>query len=322
MPAKRTSKGRNIPALIAQVGREQGLSPAQIRAMIATSKVESNWDPNAIGDGGTSFGLFQHHIGGAGGSASTAPTYKDPIKSISERAKWFKQNNITNGQGAAALQRPADPSGYAVKVNNALKGIGGSVLNAPISSAGPVSPSAGLGEPAPSAPSRHIGAWGQSFLADYLYGDDPVMRSVIASTFEEDPVAAVEPAGEIVSPTPSAPKATGQSVAYRGKLKTYKDILALGRQFGLKNDPGNSQTTGGKHTAGSLHYSGKAVDFGDAKNSPDKLRAFNAYVARHAGELGIKQTFYNPSGYGIINGKKIVGHNEPGHGDHLHVGIY
>ena len=48
----------------------------------------------------------------------------------------------------------------------------------------------------------------------------------------------------------------------------------MGQQlFGLQNDPGDSQTTGGDHGAESEHYRGRAVDFGDARNSRDKLNA-------------------------------------------------
>lgn len=40
---------------------QHGIPPALISAII---QVESGWDPRAVGDGGTSFGLFQLHIGG------------------------------------------------------------------------------------------------------------------------------------------------------------------------------------------------------------------------------------------------------------------
>lgn len=50
--------------------------------------------------------------------------------------------------------------------------------------------------------------------------------------------------------------------------QTYQQILGLGEHtFGLRLDAGNGQTTGGSHADGSYHYSGRAVDFGDAKNS-------------------------------------------------------
>jgi hypothetical protein len=324
--AKRSTKGRNIPGLITQIGREQGLSPAQIRAMIATSKVESGWDPNQIGDGGTSFGLYQHHIGGAGGSTrDSADDYLNPVKSISERAKWFKKNNITDGEGAYRLQRPANHGDYVSKVNAALGSIGNvAPTTGALPSAGAVSPSAGLGGAAPSAPTQHIGAWGQSFLADYLYGDDPVMRSVIANTFADDPVAAPEVTAELpdgggrqVSPTPS-----GKAGTYHGgKLKNYNDLLQLAHSMGLKNDAGNGQTTGGNHVADSKHYRSKAVDFGDGKNSRDALTKFATYLKQNAKALGIDEVAYNPMGWGMDQGHYIKGMRWDNHDDHLHVGL-
>jgi len=41
----------------------KGLAPHQIAAILGHASVESAFDPYAVGDGGTSFGLFQHHAG-------------------------------------------------------------------------------------------------------------------------------------------------------------------------------------------------------------------------------------------------------------------
>ncbi len=43
--------------------REKGLSHQHAVGMVANIKAESDFDPGAIGDNGTSGGLFQHHDG-------------------------------------------------------------------------------------------------------------------------------------------------------------------------------------------------------------------------------------------------------------------
>lgn len=318
------AKRQNIPALITQIGHEQGLSPAQIRAMIATSKQESGWDPNAIGDNGSSYGLFQHHVGGAGGSShDSANDYLNPVKSITERAKWFKKNNIRGGTGAAALQRPANPSGYAHDVDAILSGLGKNV-GAGSPGEATVSPSAGTGGaggstlPAGGSDAANGPSWADNYLAEYLYKDDPLMRGLFSGFLSKpDPVpAAPMIAGTSQSVTPNQP-----SNYKGGKLKDYRDLVKLGKQYGLALDGGNGQTTGGSHTAGSKHYSNKAVDFGDAKNSPDKLRTFAKFLSQNSGSLGIDEVAYNPLGWGMDQGKRIPGMTWEGHNDHLHVGL-
>lgn len=119
--------------------------------------------------------------------------------------------------------------------------------------------------------------------------------------------------------TAVAPAAAPQPVAAAPiKGGTYKDVMALGSKFGLAIQ-GDFQTTGGKHTKGSLHYAGKAVDYGDANNSPEKLRALAAYAQANPGQF--KEFFYDPLGWYIKNGKIIKG-SIGGHGDHAHAAFF
>ncbi|MBB96923.1 MAG: hypothetical protein CML68_20290 [Rhodobacteraceae bacterium] len=47
--------------------RAKGLAPHQVAAIVGNAAGESSFNPHAVGDNGTSFGLFQHHAGrGAG----------------------------------------------------------------------------------------------------------------------------------------------------------------------------------------------------------------------------------------------------------------
>lgn len=59
--------------------------------------------------------------------------------------------------------------------------------------------------------------------------------------------------------------------------------------FGLRNDPGNSQTTGGRHTRNSRHYSGNAIDFGDARNSWAQLNAWFKWLQQNREALGLRE---------------------------------
>jgi hypothetical protein len=105
------------------------------------------------------------------------------------------------------------------------------------------------------------------------------------------PTPAPAPA-EMAAPAAPAPAASGMAEGEGGGVNVAKlprkkgeadwqYIQRLGRQlFGLSNDPGNAQTTGGRHTGGSEHYSGRAVDFGDARNSRTKLNAWKAWARR------------------------------------------
>ncbi len=111
--------------VVAQVAGEHGVDPAVAVAMML---VESAGRANAVGDGGTSFGLFQLHEGGMLTAAGLTPTQAfDPRTNATVALKsyaheWSKgHERRTPGQIAAASQRPADPVGYAAKVDAAME---------------------------------------------------------------------------------------------------------------------------------------------------------------------------------------------------------
>jgi peptidoglycan hydrolase-like protein with peptidoglycan-binding domain len=84
---------------------------------------ESGLDPKAVGDEGTSFGLYQLHEGGELGTLTEDEAFV-PFTNASVALSEFadvKRNNpdIVKDWGtwAATAQRPADPSAYAAAVN-------------------------------------------------------------------------------------------------------------------------------------------------------------------------------------------------------------
>ncbi len=110
--------------VVAQVARERGVDPV---AAVAMMLVESGGRATAVGDNGTSFGLFQLHEGGmltaAGLSKEQAfdPYTNASVALRSLRHEWEKGHATRSpGEIAAASQRPADPVGYAAKVNGAM----------------------------------------------------------------------------------------------------------------------------------------------------------------------------------------------------------
>lgn len=114
----------------------QGFDP-NVAIAVATVEAPSYLDTGdtskAVGDAGTSFGPFQEHVGGGAGDAVIAAggTVADLFDSQSATDRFIDRyrraqatlGTATPGDIAAAAQRPADPEGYAAKVN-ALLGLG------------------------------------------------------------------------------------------------------------------------------------------------------------------------------------------------------
>lgn len=88
---------------------------------VATAIQESGLRPTAVGDGGTSFGLYQLHRGGELGSLTPQQAF-DPTTNAATALGVFESTesryHFTDpGALAAASQRPADRVGYAKSVD-------------------------------------------------------------------------------------------------------------------------------------------------------------------------------------------------------------
>jgi hypothetical protein len=109
--------------IVAAEARKRGVDPV---AAVAMMLAESGGNNTAVGDGGTSFGLFQLHEGGmltaAGLTKQQAfnPQTNASVALSSLASEWAKGPNRSPGEIAAASQRPADPVGYAAKVNGLM----------------------------------------------------------------------------------------------------------------------------------------------------------------------------------------------------------
>lgn len=104
------------PGVIRNIKKAAAATGADPVALLATSLTEDGARFGIIGDQGTSEGAFQFHRGGAL-PAGKPLTWGDSYAAFLNRAQEFAKNQVHHGKGAAAIQRPADPSGYAVKVD-------------------------------------------------------------------------------------------------------------------------------------------------------------------------------------------------------------
>ena len=68
-----------------------------------------------------------------------------------------------------------------------------------------------------------------------------------------------------------------------------------------------------------LHGEGRAVDWGDARNDPGKLRQLGNWVKNNASI--VDEFFYDPLGWYVDKGQIKQG-SIGGHGDHAHLGLF
>jgi soluble lytic murein transglycosylase-like protein len=88
---------------------------------VSMAILESALNPNAIGDSGTSFGLYQLHEGGELGNMTAEEAF-NPVTNTRVALKVLHIATLNNpgqspGNIASAAQRPAFPGVYAMAVN-------------------------------------------------------------------------------------------------------------------------------------------------------------------------------------------------------------
>lgn len=137
----------DVADLIRRVATGRGEDPA---LALATARVESGFRVDARGDpipderaigGYCSFGLFQENVCGGAGTGYAVADLFDPEGATSrfeDRVQRVRSTGIVGSPGAiaAAAQRPADPFGYAAKVD-ALYGAYASSSSSPTSGTAP-----------------------------------------------------------------------------------------------------------------------------------------------------------------------------------------
>lgn len=103
---------------VVRAGRESGVDPT---TLLTTALIESGGNPRAVGDNGSSFGLFQLHQGGRLTAAGLTPEQAyDPYTNASASAREFRtfaDKGLKGAELAYAAQRPADRTGYINRYN-------------------------------------------------------------------------------------------------------------------------------------------------------------------------------------------------------------
>ena len=110
----RTAAGRATMAQAAGYFRAHGWTPAQTAGILSNISAESGFNPRAVGDHGTSFGLFQLHAGRARMFSqwlrqTTGGRVTDPRNATTAQQLAFAQWELTSGdqRGAGAALRMA-----------------------------------------------------------------------------------------------------------------------------------------------------------------------------------------------------------------------
>ncbi len=250
----------------------------------------NNWDSNAAA-GNRSQGMFQF----------VRPTYD----------AFSRQAMAANPRAWAGVNNTwMDPHAQALTTAWAIThGHGGdwATFKAAQGDAGKHGPALGA-VVSPSPASSPTQSTGDSTLASILTqsGVNPIVAQMLAA----DEAGSGTTQGSNSAPVMTTSPGKGG--------RTLGAIEALGRQFGLAM-PTLGQSTGGQHAAGSYHYQGRAVDFGDANNSRANLDRMAAYARANPGQF--KELFFNPLGWGIKNGQIVRGLTVAGHDNHMHVAM-
>ena len=184
------TNARDIQSMIVRIAKEEGVDPA---IMLAIAQQESGFNPNAVGDGGKSFGLFQIY-------SSAHPDYKggtDPEANTRYATRLFKgllnQNNGSVNRalwaynaGQGNVNRGILPSSTEQYINN-IAALAPQFRQAGISDVAPVSQQnrAVIQSMAPSTQTQgqgRIDGTGQQAQAN----TPPVKPDVVLSTPAQD----------------------------------------------------------------------------------------------------------------------------------------
>lgn len=149
-----------VVSAIRGVASQLGVDP---NLALATAYQESGFNPTAVGDNGSSFGIFQLHRGGELGSLTPQQAY-DPTTNARVALSVIKGAQVAGGspgQIAARGQRPANPGAYAKSVDGIYLALTGGV---------PATPALPFNQGSPSAAGVIQAPSGTSTDEGYLFG--------------------------------------------------------------------------------------------------------------------------------------------------------
>lgn len=277
-------------AIIRGAGSAYGINPAFLASINKHEQsgtanfVINDWDSNAA-KGTPSGGPFQF----------IKPTFSAFARQAkaANPAAWegveMDWRNPTAQALAASWAFSAGKGSHWATLKKALSDTGGKMKGggrstAPMPAQGAMDPSAGTSAPAAASGNK-------AAAISLIFGNDPIFAMAGQRAMQ-----AATPAASPMTPAASPMGgAEGKGFFARRPGETGQQYLdrLLQKKFGLKHDPGNGQTTGGRHAAGSLHYQGLATDYGDARNPREKLTEAVKWVRQNKHNFvgGIAEAF-------------------------------
>lgn len=296
----------------AQIAQQYGIPTGLFASLISA---ESGWNPNAGSPAGA-YGLAQLMPGTASG---LGVNIKDPLQNLKGGAMYLSQqykkyNDWTKALAAynagpgnvdkyGGVPPFAETQAYVKKVLGGWNGQGTQPSGNAYGTTTVVSP--GQEDPRRAA------------LRAIAFQDTPELQGLLAQRAASETMPSVTTYGQPGGQLPGGQgKWNGKRFQWggeRGQYRSVDDLKRWGAQFG-GHIQGDFQTTGGNHAQGSKHYTGQAVDFGDATNSPETFAQMQAYAQANPSEF---TQFYGPMNWHIQNGQ-IQSGAYPDHSDHIH----
>lgn len=207
---------------ITQAAQKYGIDP---QAMIAVGKVESGLNPQAIGDGGHAFGLFQFN--NAGGVITGEPNpskYLDPSYNALQAARHIATiKGIKGARGAAAIklivnnfERPANKGAEISKALTYYQGLSGAPSPTIPAKPSQTAPNGLVGQSTVSAQANISSPLGN--LLDYaMKGSDPggdgnsSTGNILSILANQGAVPEPTVTGAPINTTPTVPAQGGQA---------------------------------------------------------------------------------------------------------------
>lgn len=273
----------DIQSLIIQAALDAGIDPY---LALAVATQESGLNPNAVGDGGYSFGLYQENTAGGAGSTflnngGNFNDFFDPYSStlrFADRVKYAQSQlgpDATPGEIAYAAQRPANRDAYIGAING-LYGSGGADMTYDPSLFGETGQDTGTDNPPPP----DTGAGGGLNIFGQPTSGNPVgdFWNFITGIFKPgDTGTATTSTPPVPGSEDKGPPIHYQSLGNGRILFTYSDGSTEVKDFG----------TAGTSAAPykSLDQAAAAAGFYKPDGSPD-TQSYLDYQARKLGTAG------------------------------------
>lgn len=291
-------------ALLRQVMAAAAKAHADPYTVAADMLVESNGNSHAVGDHGTSYNLFQEHQGGRlpGGALGARIRAGDAQAEINWAVPHFKGGS--GGAFAAGVQRPADPAGYARRVDQMIAQLKSGHLGDNIPSGGSAAPV----EASSASPSR-------TAALRLIFANSPGMLSILDSA----PAGTAPPPAGGAASSPTAPKPAGKGVVnFDGKpvAAWIAQALQYARGHGWKG----SVTSGYRSYADQQRiYNSGVRPAAKPGTSNHEMTAFPGGAA----DVSLAQQLSQVLSHSPYAGKLVwAGGKDPVHFSHPHNGSY